>query len=85
MEKISYIIKSENGIHARPAGMLVKKAGSFQSDIKIELGEKSANAKKIFSVMSLGAKKNDKVYITAEGTDEKEAIKEIEEFFRCNL
>ncbi len=85
MEKISYIIKSENGIHARPAGILVKKAGMFESDIKIELRDKSANAKKIFSVMGLGAKCNDCVFITAEGTDEKEAIKEMEEFFRCNL
>ena len=33
MKELSYIIKDENGIHARPAGLLVKKAGIFKSSV----------------------------------------------------
>ena len=38
MKEITYIIKDEVGIHARPAGLLVKKASEFSSEISIEKG-----------------------------------------------
>ena len=43
MKELSYIIKDENGIHARPAGLLVKKAGNFKSSVKLICGDKSAD------------------------------------------
>ena len=46
MTQFSYEIKDAAGIHARPAGLLVKLAGTFQSDITIECGGKKASAKK---------------------------------------
>ena len=42
MKVFHYIIKDELGIHARPAGLLVKEAGKYQSDIKIKKAEKEA-------------------------------------------
>jgi len=54
MRKFSYTINDNNGIHARPAGLIVKLASTFDADIKAELNGKSADMKKIFSVMSLG-------------------------------
>ncbi len=85
MKEFLYKIKDEVGIHARPAGLLVKKAAEFNSDIKIVCGEKTADAKKIFAVMALGAKCGNDVRVTAEGADEDVAVAELEKFFKENL
>lgn len=85
MKEFNYVITDELGIHARPAGMLVKEAAKFQADIKIKKGEKAADAKRIFGVMGLAVKKGEEVTITAEGADEAEAIAAMEEFFKANL
>ena len=69
MREFTYKIKSENGIHARPAGMLVKKAGELNCKITIIVGEKSADAKRLFSVMGLGAKKDDEIKVRIEYND----------------
>lgn len=85
MKEFKYVITDELGIHARPAGLLVKEAGKFQSDIKIKKGEKEADAKRIFGIMGLAAKKGDEIVLTADGADEAEAITAIEEFLKANL
>lgn len=85
MKEFIYTITDENGIHARPAGLLVKKASEFESEITICLGEKSADAKKIFSIMSLGAKNGDTVSVSVSGSDEETAEKELSEFLKTNL
>ena len=85
MTQFSYEIKDAAGIHARPAGLLVKLAGTFQSDISIECGEKKASAKKLFAVMGMGIKCGSAVTVTAEGADESEAAKQLETFFKENL
>ena len=85
MKEFKYVITDELGIHARPAGLLVKEAAKFQSDIKIKKGEKEANAKRIFGIMGLAAKKGDEIILTADGADEADAIAAIEEFLKANL
>ena len=73
MEQFSYRVTDPAGIHARPAGLIVKEAAKFKSDIKIKANGKEADAKKIFAVMSLGIRSGDEMTITAEGSDEAEA------------
>ena len=85
MKEFIYVITDELGIHARPAGLLVKEAAKFQSDIKIKKGEKEADAKRIFGIMGLAAKKGDEIVLTADGADETDAIAAIEEFLKANL
>jgi len=85
MKEFVYKITDEVGIHARPAGLLVKKASEFSSEITINRGEKQVSAKKIFAVMSLGAKCGDEIKITIYGDDEERAAMEMEEFFKKNL
>ena len=81
MKEFCCTITDESGIHARPAGLLVKKASEFKSDIKIHKGEKSADAKKIFGIMALAVKCNDQIRITVSGEDEDIAAAELERFF----
>ena len=54
MKTFNYVIKDELGIHARPAGLLVKEAAKFQSAVKIAKDGKEVDAKRIFGVMGLG-------------------------------
>lgn len=85
MKSFEYVIKDELGIHARPAGVLVKEAKKFESKITIKKGEKSAEATKLMALMGMGVKNGDTVEITAEGGDEDAAIAGMKEFFEVNL
>lgn len=85
MKEFTYVITDEIGIHARPAGMLVKEAKAFTSKITLEANGKSADATKLMAVMSLGVKNGAEVVIRAEGEDEDAAIAKMEEFMKENL
>ncbi|MDF2879138.1 MAG: Phosphotransferase System HPr (HPr) Family [Clostridia bacterium] len=85
MKKFSYIIKDQVGIHARPAGSLVKIAKEFDVNVVLESDGKSADLKKLMAVMTLGIKKGAQVTITVEGPDEEAAATQLEAFFITNL
>lgn len=85
MQKFSYVIKDEVGIHARPAGLLVKEAKKYESTITIVKDAKSAAATKLMAVMGLGVKCGDTVEVEVEGADEETACAEIKAFFEANL
>lgn len=74
LKSITYQINDKNGIHARPAGVIVQCAKRFVSDITLENNGKSANCKKLFALMQLGVKFHDAVTISAGGEDEEEAV-----------
>ncbi len=74
MKSITYQINDKNGIHARPAGIIVQCAKRFSSGITLEKDGKSADAKKLFALMQLGVRFQDAVTVTAEGEDEEEAV-----------
>ncbi|MGN0552951.1 MAG: HPr family phosphocarrier protein [Oscillospiraceae bacterium] len=85
MKTFSYTITDEIGLHARPAGLLVKAAKDFSSEITIEKNGKSAGASKLMMLMGLGIKNGDTVTVTINGADEEEAAKAMEKFFKENL
>lgn len=85
MKEFLYTVKDPLGIHARPAGILVKEASRFASSITIELDGKVADAKRIFAVMGLGAKCGHCLKITINGPDEESAFFLLKEFFENNL
>ena len=85
MKTFTYVITDELGIHARPAGLLTKEVKKYESKITIGLGDKTAPAKAIMSVMALGVEKGSEVTVSAEGPDEEIAIEGIKTFFEANL
>lgn len=85
MKEFSYTITDSQGIHARPAGVLVKEATRYQSSVTIEKDGKTGDAKRIFSVMGLGVKCGQTINVKVEGPDEDEAAKAINEFLKANL
>lgn len=56
MREFQYVITDPEGIHARPAGELVKAAKEFECSIKITKDGKTGDCKKIFGLMGLGCK-----------------------------
>lgn len=85
MKQFEYTITDELGIHARPAGLLVKKAGEFASMVTIDNGQKKADAKKLISLMMLAVKKGQTVKFIIEGADEDKAAAVLEAFMKENL
>ena len=85
MKTFQYVIKDEVGIHARPAGLLVKEVKKYQSKLTIEGNGKKSDAGKLMAVMGMGIKKDMEVTITVEGDDEEQAAQAMKEFFEANL
>ncbi len=72
-------ITLNTGLHTRPAALFVKEAKMFKSDIAVTVGEKSASAKSLFKLQTLGLAKGTVLTITAEGEDEVEAVERLVE------
>lgn len=70
MKQFTYIIKDPNGMHARPAAILVSEAKKFNSSIKISANEKLGDLKRILSVLALGATSGTTISLTIDGEDE---------------
>lgn len=85
MKIFTYTIKDAEGIHARPAGLIVNEAKKFASTITIKAGEKSANATRLMAIMAMGIKCGNQVTIEVEGEDEEVAIDAMKAFFETNL
>ena len=85
MKSFEYTIKDELGIHARPAGMLVKEAKKFESKITLTKSEKTVSATQLMMIMGMAVKKGAEVTVSADGADEDAAIEAMEKFFKENL
>jgi len=85
MKNFSYTVKDEVGIHARPAGMLVKEAKKYSSKIVLSKDGKTAEAGKLMAVMGLGVKCGQTVEVEITGEDEEIAYEALREFFEKTL
>ena len=85
MKELSYIIKDELGIHARPAGLLAKKCAEFSCDIRIGRPDKMVDAKRVIGIMTLAMKCGQELLLTFDGPDEESAASEVEAFLSENL
>ena len=85
MKELSYVITDPEGIHARPAGALVKEAAAFTSKITIGKDGKEVDAKRIFGIMGLAAKQGQTIVLKAEGDDEDAAIEKLGTVLKGNL
>lgn len=85
MKTFTYKITDEQGIHARPAGMLIKEAKKYQSKIIVSADEKEAEATKLIGIMSMGIKCGTEITVTIEGEDEELAVTNMQSFFKQYL
>ncbi|SEO72081.1 phosphocarrier protein [Amphibacillus marinus] len=85
MKEQTFTITEDTGIHARPATLLVNKAGQYEAHVEMHYNGKSVNLKSIMGVMSLGVPKGAEIKITVEGNDQDQAIAGIAETIREQL
>ncbi len=78
------IIKSEQGLHARPAALFVQIANKFDCEIVIRKGNNAVNGKSIMGVLMLAAEKGSRLMLSAEGEDAPKAIEELGNFLSTN-
>jgi len=85
MKQFTYVIKDKEGIHARPAGVVVGEAKKYGCAVTIANKGKTADLKRIFGVMSLCVKSGEEVTVTCDGADEEAAAAALEKVFQDNL
>lgn len=85
MRKFSYVIKDEVGIHARPAGLLLKEAKKYESKVLIIKDGKAIEATNLMAVMGLGVKCGETIDVEISGPDENAAYEDIKAFFEKHL
>lgn len=85
MKEIEFTVNDPNGIHARPAGILVKALKVFNSKVTIYKGDKNADMKKLLALMGMGIKQGDTVTVKVEGDDEETCAAEIEKALKENF
>ena len=73
MKEFTYTIKDEQGIHARPAGELVKAAAAYPCKVTISKDGKEVDAKRILGVMGLGVKCGQEIVLKTDGDQEEKA------------
>ena len=85
MKQFTYTVKDELGVHARPAGLLVKLAKKYSSKVTLEKNGKTCDMRKLMAVMGLGIKQGETITVTVEGEDEAIAADEIATFLSENV
>lgn len=73
-------LTAPHGMHARPAGELVKLVKSLDGKIRLTAGEKSVDAASMLALLTLGLKSGTEIVVTAEGGDESGNLRRVAEF-----
>jgi phosphocarrier protein HPr len=85
MQQATVIVQHEAGLHARPAALFVKLAKQFNADIKVTSKSKTVSAKSLVLLLTLGVQPNTELELTANGSDEQEAISALVRLVESNF
>ena len=85
MKEFKHVINDTMGLHARPAGMLVKACAGYASKITLTAPTGTADAKRLMGIMRLAAKQGMELTFNVEGADEEKAAAELQAFLAENL
>lgn len=85
MKTFTYTIRDKEGVHARPAGIVVAEARKYASNATITYKGRTTDLKRIFGVMGLCIKFGEEITVNVSGTDEEKAAEEIQRAFIVNL
>lgn len=75
------VVLNPQGLHARPADLLVRTANQFESTILISRGGEQIDCKSILSILTLGAAQGTELSVSAEGADAENALDSIAQLF----
>ncbi len=73
----AFTVRSELGLHARPAGRFVTAAGRFQCEIEVGKDGEWVSGRSVLSILSLAAGPGSVLRIRASGADAERAVSEL--------
>ncbi len=79
MIEAELVIRNVQGLHVRAAGLFVRVAGRFKSEIFVSRDDKEVNGKSILGVIDLAAEAGSSIRVRAVGPDEDAAIAALRE------
>ena len=85
MVEAEVAVKHPTGLHARPAALFVQASKGFSSKISVGFDGRTADAKSIMGIMSLGIKCEAVIRLSAEGPDESEAVGKLKSLIESNF
>jgi phosphocarrier protein HPr len=80
-----YIILAPQGLHARPATMLIRLAKGFKSTTSLQKAGKTVKLNSMLNILSLAIKGGETITVIVDGEDEVEALAAINQFFTEQL
>ena len=75
------VVRNSQGLHARPADLLAKTAGQFESTVYLARHGEQVDAKSILAIMALAAESGTELEVIATGTDAQGAIDAVADLF----
>lgn len=84
MKSFQYTVQDALGLHARPAGQLVKEASQYKSQITLSSGGQEVACNRLIALMGLQIKQGASITITVEGEDEEQSCMELLQFLEKN-
>ena len=82
MMSFVFTVTDEVGLHARPAAEFVRAAAGFAADVRVALGERSADAKSLLEVLQLQVGSGAEITVSADGPDADAALEALERILR---
>lgn len=88
MQSSELVVRNPSGLHARPAALFVEAASRFDARITVEnldRGSRTVDAKSILLLLTAGVQRGHRIRIAADGPDEVEALRTLEELVEAGL
>lgn len=85
MVSMNLVVEAAEGLHMRPAGVIAREAGKFNSDVTIVYGDKRINAKSLVNIIAACIKKDAEITFECNGDDEEAALAKIKELAAENF
>ncbi|HET6710296.1 HPr family phosphocarrier protein, partial [Amycolatopsis sp.] len=83
--EIELELRNEVGLHARPAGLLVRTLSGIDAEVTVRLGDREADGHSVLALMSLGARQGDRVRVRATGPHAETALAKVKELVESDF
>lgn len=85
VDKVELVLHNEVGLHARPAALLARALAGVEADVSVSLGAEEADAHSVLALMSLGARKGDRIEVRARGAQAEQALETVKDLVTRNF
>lgn len=78
-------VKSEMGLHARPAARVAQEAQKFTCELRLVVDDQEVDAKSILDILSLAAGRGTEITLKGWGDDAPQALVHMTQVFHCTI